>query len=244
MDGFADSQELLSVVIPNTVTEIEDAAFVQCMNLVSVNIPNSVTRIGSEAFEWCFSLSSVTMGTGVKEIEDFAFSVCRSLRSITIPECTQSIGVCAFLACNSLRTVTIPASVTKVSQGAFTHCANLKEIIVSPNNAAYSSADGVLFNKDKLRLIQYPAGKPDASYSIPESVVWISNSAFRECQHLKSLFIPSTVQILGEKTDFFSSHLGDYEIFSECVSLVSITYPKGLDLSKSGVPETTKCIAY
>ena len=241
--GFSSNEELLSIVIPNTVTEIEDIAFIQCINLVSVNIPNSVTVIGDEAFEWCFSLSSLTIGDNVETIGSFAFAVCRSLRSITIPRSTKVIGSDAFIACNSLTSVTIPANVIKINQGAFAACANLKEFIVEPGNAMYCASEGVLFNKEMTRLVQYPAGKQTISYGIPDGVAWIANGAFTECQYLKSLFIPSSVKILGEKSIEFSS-LGEYMIFQDCASLVSITYPNGLDLSKSGVPETTKCIAY
>ena len=241
--GFPASEELLSVVIPNTVTTIEYAAFINCTNLTSVNIPNSVTVIEGEAFEWCFSLSSLTIGDNVETIGSFAFAVCRSLRSITIPRSTKVIGSDAFIACNSLTSVTIPANVIKINQGAFAACANLKEFIVEPGNAMYCASDGVLFNKEMTRLVQYPAGKQTIFYGIPDGVAWIANGAFTECQYLKSLFIPSSVKILGEKSIEFSS-LPEYMIFQDCVSLVSITYPNGLDLSKAGVPETTKCIAH
>jgi len=243
VDGFTECQDLLSVVIPNTVKEIAEIAFLKCENLVSVTIPNSVERIGNEAFVWCFSLSSVTMGNGVKDIGSYAFKWCQNLRSITLPPSIETIGNGAFFGCQSLTSVTIPASVQNIYHEAFTACANLREIIVESNNAHYCSKDGVLFSKDMTRLIQYPAGKPDAIYGIPDGVAWITNGAFRGCKHLKSLYIPNSVKLLGEQEGNFSGY-SDYIIFSECESLATITYPKGLDLSKAGVPETTKCIAY
>ena len=40
-------------IIPNSVTNIGNAAFSGCSSLTRINIPNSVTNIGNEAFECC-----------------------------------------------------------------------------------------------------------------------------------------------------------------------------------------------
>ena len=69
-------------IIPNSVTNIGEGAFMHCNDLVSVTIPNSVISIGSYAFYGCRGLNSVTIGSGITDIYDCAFSSCRSLTDV------------------------------------------------------------------------------------------------------------------------------------------------------------------
>ena len=70
---------ITSVVIPNSVTTIEDFAFRGCSSLTSVTIPDSVTSIGGMAFGGCTGLTSVTIGNSVTSIESDTFCGCSSL---------------------------------------------------------------------------------------------------------------------------------------------------------------------
>ncbi len=96
-----------SIVIPNSVTSIGDAAFKGCSNLTSVTIPNSVTSIGKMAFSYCSGLSSVTIPNSVDSIGETAFSGCSNLISVTIPKSVTSIGMAAFADCTNLKEVTL-----------------------------------------------------------------------------------------------------------------------------------------
>jgi hypothetical protein len=80
------------------------------------------------------------------------------------------IGQQAFYKCTSLTGITIPESVTSIEVFAFSGYTGLVEINVSAGNTDYSSQDGVLYNKNKTTLIQYPAGKTTSSFSIPNGV--------------------------------------------------------------------------
>ena len=80
--AFYQSNDITSVIIPNSVTKIGSYAFSGCDSLTSVIIPDSVTSIGSHAFSHCDSLTSVTIGNGVTTIGDWAFFDCDSLTSI------------------------------------------------------------------------------------------------------------------------------------------------------------------
>ena len=77
---------LTSILIPDTVTEIEDYAFSGCTSLKSVDIPDSVTNVGAGCFMSCSSLSSAKLGSGIKEIRTNVFNACTSLNDIIIPE--------------------------------------------------------------------------------------------------------------------------------------------------------------
>lgn len=74
-----------SVTIPDSVTSIPDAAFVNCFQLTNISIPNSVTYIGFSAFSSCTSLKSITLPSSLSTIGNFAFDGCPSLMTVTYP---------------------------------------------------------------------------------------------------------------------------------------------------------------
>ena len=176
----------------------------------SYTIPDSVTTIGNEAFWYCPTLESVTIGNSITTIGGYAFSDCIALESVTIPDSVTTIGIGAFCSCRALESVTIPDSVTFIGIEAFYKCTALESIDVNSGNTVYSDVDGVLFNKEKTTLIQYPVGKEDTSYTIPDSVTAIRDYAFYECTALESVTIPDSV-----------TSIDDYA-FRICTALTSI----------------------
>ena len=177
------------------------------------SIPNSVTSIGYYAFWGCTNLRNIKIPNNVESIGDYAFYNCTSLTSVTIPNSVTSIGNDAFYGCSSLTSVTIPDSVTSIGYSALSSCTSLTSIEVSYDNENYSSVDGVLFDKDKTKLIQYPAGSNRTIYSIPNSVISIGSDAFVGCTSLTSVTIPNSVTSIGGSA------------FSGCTNLTSITIP-------------------
>ena len=222
--AFSECTSLTSVVIPDGVTVIGSAAFSGCTSLKSVAIPSSVIRIENAAFRRCTSLASIVIPDGVQKIgntdswleQQGTFSDCVSLTSIEIPDSVTFIGGFTFAGCTSLTSVVIPAGVTNIDGGAFQNCNSLAEINVDENNTSYSSENGIVFNKDRTVLVQYPEGRNDISYSIPDTVTEIYAYAFYNCASLTSIDIPAGVTSIG---DF---------AFYNCTSLTSIVIPDGV----------------
>jgi uncharacterized repeat protein (TIGR02543 family) len=216
--AFYNCISLKSVTIPNSVTSIEGEAFASCRGLTSVTIPSSVTSIGEEAFFECTGLTSVTIPNSVKTIERATFAYCTNLKSVTIPNSVTSIGNGAFAGCESLTSVNIPSSVSNIGGSVFYDCASLTAITVDAANTAYSSDNGVLYNKNKSWLYTYPPGKTGA-FTIPNSVTEILMGAFIECTGLTSVTIPNSVKVIGT------------EAFYGCTSLISVTFQGTINIS-------------
>ncbi len=140
-----------------------------------------------------------------------AFYNATNLTSVTIPDTVVSIEGGAFNNCRGLTSLTIPDSVTNIGAWAFQDCSGLQQINVSTNNSAYTSKAGVLFTKDGKTLLCHPAGKT-GSYSIPDSVISISN-AFYKCNGLTNITIPDSVTSIG------------YRAFEGCSGLRSLMIP-------------------
>ena len=193
------------------VTEIGDSAFKGCTELTSITIPDGVIGIGNNAFSGCTSLETVTIPASVTYVGNSAFYGCTSLKSVTVPESVTYIGGYAFAECYSLKYADIPANVSGIGSSPFYNCRSLENINIDEANKWYTTVDGVLYDKDKTELINYPAGKKDSSYVIPEGIRTIREKAFYGCLNLCELTIPDSV------TEIESGAF-------ECSSLISDEY--------------------
>ena len=182
-DGAFSSSGLTSVIIPNSITVIGEAAFMDCDNLESVSfgegltnigksafcscnslksvdIPNGVTSIGNSAFVTCQSLTTVSIPGSVKTIDEDAFFDCENLASLTMGDGVNTIGKSAFGQCFSLSSITIPGSVTAIGNQAFWKC-ELTSVISEIDNPFEF---GVVFSYTVFddAVLTVPAGKVDA----------------------------------------------------------------------------------
>ncbi len=107
--------------------------------------------------------------------------------------------------------------VITVVSGAFSACEGITDIFVDSNSKyLYNDENGVLFDKNETTLIQYPIGKTQKSYTIPDGVQTIGISAFEGCNNLSEIIIPISVQNIGDHA------------FRSCTNLVSITISDGV----------------
>jgi uncharacterized protein (TIGR02145 family) len=164
-------------------------------------IENGVTHIGAYAFSGLSEAAAVTIPNSVTSIGDWAFGG-RGRLSNGVNDVFEN-------ACTSLTTIAIPSNVAAIGARAFSGCTGMTSITVAADNAYFTSEDGVLFNKDKTVLLQYPHGKQQNAYTIPNSVTSIGEGAFS----------PGSAPILC--TDTMKS-------FSDTAGLTFITLPDDL----------------
>ncbi|MBO5134332.1 MAG: leucine-rich repeat domain-containing protein [Bacteroidaceae bacterium] len=242
--AFKDSK-IVSVTIPEGVTDIGSSAFWGCTKLASITIPESVTSIGLGAFSGCSSLTSITIPQGVMSFGSSVFSGCSSLTSITIPENVMSIRDWAFYGCSSLTSVTLPESLTSIGDYAFSGCSSLSSINIP--ESVTSIGLGAFFGCAKLTSAKCPVRfrnlfpKVDFSVRVGD-FKFLNDTLVGYLGSSNNVVLPQDFQ--GEKyaigdNAFKNSAITSITIpqgvtsignhaFSDCKNLISITIPQGV----------------
>jgi hypothetical protein len=214
---------------------ISDYMFYNLSNLNSIILPQNITCIEEAAFADCTGLTSLKIPDKVTEIRWYAFAGCKGLKTITIPNTVTHFGGFAFRDCVSLTSIAIPLGLRTLWTDAFYSCTGLKEFIVSENDTKFTTVEGVLFNKDKSEIIAYPNAK-SSTYIIPNNVDSIGEDAFAYCSNLTSVAIPTSVKEIGANAFVYCTNLTSVtipnglkklgsEAFACCTGLTSIVIP-------------------
>lgn len=137
-------------------------------------------------------------------------------------------------------TITLPASIEYISSdNPFSVCDSLTEVIVDSSNENYIAENGVLFTKDKSKLVCYPQKKTGSSYSIPEGVSVLGEASIYNTQ-LSEITFPSTLTeiqyyALGNNSKLTSADLSKTAVssiglyaFTDCSSLSNVLLPDSL----------------
>lgn len=221
-----------SITIPSSVTSVKDA-FVNNTFITSVIIPESVTFIEEGAFSGCQSLTNIVVSEGNTIydsrnncnaiIETSSNTLVQGCKNTIIPNSVTSIGDGAFASCNGLTSINIPNSVTSIGDGAFASCNGLTSINI-PNSVTFMG-DGVFARCKGL-----------TSINISNGVNRIGSSAFQGCTRLTSVIIPECVTSIGDNAFHDCRGMTDVSIpasvisidiwaFADCFKLTSITIP-------------------
>ena len=224
--------ELMTVVIPESVTFIGDEAFAECRHLRSVTIPASVTYIADNAFSGCGeAMLKVEPGSYAADYaknknldyvyiwQDYEFRLQNdgtaeitaykgSRKKVDFPSSVagirvSSIGNNIFSGNNRLTSVTIPEGVTSIGKFAFSNCSSLTSV---------SLPDGLTF----IGEFAFSEDSSLKSVTLPDSVSFLGDKAFFRCKNLTSVTLPGGLTAIGNET------------FSGCQNLTSITLPDSL----------------
>ncbi len=243
---YINNELLTDLVIPDTITEINDFAFSYATGLKSVKIPDSVTRIGWSAFLGCTGLTTLTVPDSVTCIMPHAFSGCSKLADITIPESLTSIAQSTFFEtawynsqpdgvlymakwCLGYKggalsgSLAIQEGTRGIARNAFDECNELTSVVV-PDSVLYI-CDFAFSGLKKLK-----------SVTLGKSLTKIGNATFSNCSSLTGIVLPDSVTEIGKDAFGGCKKLKSVALgkslakignsaFDDCVKLAEITLP-------------------
>lgn len=169
--AFFNCSSLTSIVIPTNITTIGDSTFSACTSLTDVVIPDLVTSIKEYAFAECYRLSDISIPVAVTNLGEGAFSSCVDLTRLAIPDGVITLGEAAFYSCTNLTSITIPSSVTTMASYAFVECSNLSSVYCKGDAPTQGEE---LFDKSLNVTVYHLPGTEgwDATYGNRPVVLW------------------------------------------------------------------------
>ena len=236
-DGFKDSA-VKNVIIPSSITEIKNNAFMNCVDLESIMFAQNskVAKLGGNVFYGCTSIVAVALPDSITEIDYSLFYGCTSLENVTLSNGLKKIGDDPFKNCNALNT-------TQYDNAYYVGSAtNPYFMLVSGSESTITSctihADTVIIGPMAFNGYNSLAG-----ISIPNKVVYLGYMAFTNCDAITELNIPDNVLAMGGGVFWSCDNLATVSIgaglenignnaFKNCVKLNSVTFAENCKLKR------------
>ena len=240
---FTDCTLLTSIVIPNTITAIQEGTFRGCSGLIEMTIPfagEKETYTYSDEYWYPFGhlFGKIKYSGAIETIQTHEYIYNGKYRYTTsttyyIPASLKSVNVTggklvygAFANCSKLVSIQVSNNVTSIGESAFKNCSGLMSVTIG--NSVTSIGRNAFYGCSGL-----------TSLTIPDSVTSIENEAFRSCTGLTSITIPDNVTLIGEYAFYLCSGLKSVTIgngvtsigkgaFYDCSALVNITIGYGV----------------
>ncbi|MBU5457555.1 leucine-rich repeat domain-containing protein [Oscillibacter sp. MSJ-31] len=239
----------------SSLTKLPAKAFYGATKMTTYSYPETVKEIGDYAFANCVSLTSIDL-TGIESIGASAFESCRGLTAITIPDTVKSIGASAFESCTGITdTIIVPESVKSIGQYVFSGITAPVEmrtgddVVFNGYYGPFTEYKGTTIKYTNSSLTKLPAkafygATKMTTYSYPRTVKEIGDYAFAGCK-LTSLVILENVEKLGSNI-IDSSTIDTVQVQSKNITLTNNTWLRAnklttLDYSN---PELTSVPAY
>ena len=140
------------------------------------------------------------------------------IKKVVINEGVTLVGDGLFEDCKNLTEIQLPASLEYISAKAFGNgkCPMLEKITVSSSSKYYCSDNGILYSKDKTKLICYPTNKSDDVFEAPAGVKEIGESAFYKNPFIEEVHIKPGCEVIRQNA------------FDECKELKKVEIGEGL----------------
>lgn len=183
-------------------------------------VPSRVKNIQGNPFEDS-DIKTLVLSDSLESIDHSVFLSCLSLDTIVINHefrLTRLHRIPISFFSYGCRSIRIGKNVNIDEMAGYLTC-DAHEFVVSEENPEYSSEDGVVFNKDKTRLILYPAGRKDSVYVVPSTVKEIDPDAFNKADSLTSLILPDGLKKI------------DQNLLYKCSSIKKLRLPPYVEIT-------------
>lgn len=249
---FCPRDQRKAVIAPET-REIADLAFAHCNGLKEIVIPAAVEKIGDKVFYQCRCLEEITFaGNSHCQRIGSAFLECKSLRKIRLPDSVKCVGTAAFQDCKSLRHVYLgraflgfglleneEVSGAEVKKWNFWCDDALQRVDVSEDNPRYCSRNGVVYDKNKTKLLYYPPANKTKVLRLPDTVQIIQGGAASDSKYLEKVIFPESLKRIGQNAFCWGKRLKTVSVVGEdvvirgyafgcCQSLSDVTLGEGI----------------
>ena len=173
--AFKESKIQGDLVIPNSVTTIDEEAFKNCPDLNgSLTLPNSLKTIGNSAFFICSNLKgNLTLPNSVTTIGGAAFRRCSGFTGeLIIPNSVTTIGTGAFIDCSGFTNLKLSENLSVIPANAFFNCKNLSGELIIPaqvkeiGNNAFQSCKNINKNSQTPGQVMLPKSLKSIGYYV------------------------------------------------------------------------------
>lgn len=188
---YAFNGDLEQIYLPSSFIDFEQSEMYD-YKFIRVKYPLNIDKwnIAYESLDGVLFLKSNVLG---RPGELIAYPSEKISSSYYVPEGTYSITAFAFIYNNYVNEIHLPKTLKKINIPAFFCCWKLSSINVDEKNKKYSSLEGVLFSKDRKKLIYYPQNKPQKIYDVPKGTECILPFAFKALECLETINLPDSV---------------------------------------------------
>ncbi len=201
VENFLDCTNLESIQLPDTLTNIHEAAFDGCTSLNSINLPENLLIIEKKAFNRCSALTNIVITDKITSLGEGAF-LNSGLTSVTIPNANIMIGEGCFNGAKNLISVNLPEGMTNIPIGCFSGTGlttiTIPTSVRTINAEAFKASELINIDLSKctnLTEIREGAftGTPLQEIKLPESLTILGERVFENCTYLKEITIPSKI---------------------------------------------------
>lgn len=183
--AFFKNESLVTVKLPESITEVGEDIFGDCKTLRGVKLPEGVSRINKEAFYGCSILETINFPAKLTSVGDNAFSLCSKMELDNLPNSLLHVGQSAFCYV-PLKALKLDRKV-EIGAGAFSNTPITEIEMATPCDSILGETFSNCPNLTKitigegLKYIGYNAfsNSPVKEANLPSTLRDISSNAFR-----------------------------------------------------------------
>lgn len=219
--AFYEAKGVTAVTLPNTVRILESGAFYGCTALETIEFPASLTTIGEQAFygDTALTLQELNFPDTLTSIGAQAFCMLPNLKKVTIPAELTSLGEYVFDSCGALECITVaPENPTYCDVDGILYDKSMETLLRYPPQKQQTqftlpdktkSVAGWAFigaehlealdcnQAEKLGEEAFFGCNALKTVAFQNTLTEIETYCFCNCDHLRELTIPDSVQKIG-----------------------------------------------